>query len=74
MSGETVREFLRAAPFVPFTIHMADGKAFTVEHPDFATLSQAGGVLVINIGGDRFAWVDLSLATRIEARDLKQPA
>lgn len=74
MPGQTVREFLHAAPFVPFTIFMDDGKSFTVKHPDFATLSETGQVLVLNIEGDRFAWADLAHATRVEARLVDQPA
>ena len=74
MSGETIREFLHAAPFVPFTIHTADGKSYTVDHPDFATLSRDGRVLVVNLEGSRFAWVDLALATRAEKENIDQPA
>jgi hypothetical protein len=48
MLGQTVRELLHAAPFVPFAIFMADGKSYKVEHPDFATQSRPGDVLVVN--------------------------
>jgi hypothetical protein len=73
MLGDIIREFLHTAPFVPFTIYMTGGKAFAVEHPDFATLSRPGQVLVINVEGNRFAWVDLTLATRVEAAKADQP-
>jgi hypothetical protein len=74
MTGESIGEFLHTAPFVPFTIHMADGKTYPVDHPDFATLSRDKQVLVINIEGSRFAWLDLALATRVEATRIDQPA
>ncbi len=57
---------MHAAPFVPFTIHMTDGQSYLVDHPDFVTLSKGGDTLVINTQGERFAWVDLRLASRIE--------
>ena len=30
-----IRELLRATPFQPFIIHMADGKNYRIDHPDF---------------------------------------
>jgi hypothetical protein len=30
-----VRELLKAVPFRPFTIKMADGREYRIEHPDF---------------------------------------
>jgi len=30
-----IRELLRATPFHPFVIRMADGKEYRIEHPDF---------------------------------------
>ncbi len=30
-----IRELLRAVPFQPFVIRMADGKEYRIEHPDF---------------------------------------
>jgi hypothetical protein len=32
---QRIRDLLHASPFRPFTIHMADGKTYTVDHPDF---------------------------------------
>ena len=30
-----IRELPHASPFEPFVIHMADGRHYRVEHPDF---------------------------------------
>ena len=30
-----IREFLRATPFQPFIIRMADGREYRIDHPDF---------------------------------------
>jgi hypothetical protein len=32
---QRIRNLLHATPFRPFTIHMADGKTYLVDHPDF---------------------------------------
>jgi len=34
-----VREALRARPFVPFALRLADGRALPVPHPDFVALT-----------------------------------
>ena len=34
-----IRSLLRAAPFQPFVIRMADGREYRVEHPDFVLAS-----------------------------------
>ena len=30
-----IRELLHAVPFRPFIVHMADGREYRVDHPDF---------------------------------------
>ena len=42
MRAEEIREVQRAQPFRPFTMHLADGRAFTVNHPDFLFVSRTG--------------------------------
>ena len=69
MIADVVEELLSTAPFVPFTIHAADGRATPIRHPDFAVLSQGGRTLVVNTEGERWAWIDLAQATLAE-RDL----
>jgi hypothetical protein len=35
-----IRDAMRAQPFRPFAIRMADGRSYTVRHPDFAAVPQ----------------------------------
>jgi hypothetical protein len=35
MTMQETRALLDAKPFVPFRIHMTDGKSFEVQHPEF---------------------------------------
>jgi hypothetical protein len=72
--AEAIRSPLHVVPFVPFTVHVADQKASTVTHPDFATLTQGGGMLFVNTEGDRFEWGHLRMVTRIESADTSQQA
>jgi len=39
MLGE-LRRLAKQAPFIPFTIHMADGRQFRVQHPDHLFVGQ----------------------------------
>ena len=39
---ESIREFNRTVPFVPYEIRMASGEHFRVPHPDFVSISPRG--------------------------------
>jgi hypothetical protein len=39
MTAEMLRRFQRTQPFVPFAVHLADGRTFEIRHPDVASLS-----------------------------------
>ncbi len=47
MLGSTVKEFVRATPFVPFVLQMNDRRRFTIEHPDYISVSPRGGKLIV---------------------------
>ncbi len=66
----TINEFktaLRAAPFRPFNIHLADGRTVAVVHPDFAMVTGGGRTAIISRPEDDwFTIVDLLLITQLE--------
>jgi hypothetical protein len=33
-----IRDLLRKVPFIPFRVHLADGRKLEIPHPDFAWL------------------------------------
>ena len=66
MTTEQLRTALQAAPFRPFTIRMADGRSFSVPHPDFLSVSPAGRTVVIYHPDDSASIVDLLLMTELE--------
>jgi hypothetical protein len=50
---ESIREFNRAVPSVPYEIHMASGERYEVPHPDFISVSPKGRYVVVIDGEDR---------------------
>ncbi len=39
MKAVNIKAMREAAPFVPFTISLGDGRKFSVRHPDFLAIS-----------------------------------
>ena len=69
MTYETVKEHLARRPFVPFTVHVADGDKLGVKSPEYAFLHPRQRYLLIapsdqnDLQFDRF--VDLDSITQI---------
>ncbi len=74
MTKEVIKELLDTAPYVPFTVHMADGRAVTIQHPDFAVVSHGGRTLVVNTEGEKWAYLDLLLVLRAEREPAPEAA
>jgi hypothetical protein len=63
---QQLRAAHRAAPFRPFTVHMADSRSFHVPHPDFLFMSPTGRTVIICQEDEEFSILDLLLMTEIE--------
>ena len=50
---ESIREFNRSVPFVPYEIHTASGERYTVPHPDFISIAAKGSFVVVIDAKDR---------------------
>lgn len=61
---------LRAVPFRPFTVHMADGRSFPVPHPDFLLMSPSGRMAFAFGQEDECSILDLLLMTEIELSEM----
>lgn len=71
MKTDHLRDTLHAAPFKPFTIHVADGRSVRVPHPDFIALSGNGRLaIVISAAGDSPSYfvIDVPLITQLEVQ------
>lgn len=48
MNHDTLREYRDAVPFVPFTIRIADGRAFRVPHRDYLSISPSSHTVIVH--------------------------
>lgn len=74
MKLERLREVMHAAPFQPFTIHVADGRALPVPHPDFIAIMGAGRSIVVTSPTEKmpsYSIVDVPLITELEVHGVK---
>jgi len=51
---EKLNELWHASPFVPFTIHLSDGRKFEIPHPDFFMLPPNSSLMVVTELSGRF--------------------
>jgi hypothetical protein len=66
MTIQQLRAASRATPFRPFTVHMADGRAFPVPHTDLLSMSPTGRTVIIYQEYEDFSILELLLMTEIE--------
>ena len=66
MTTEQFRATLHQNPFRPFTIRMADGRAFDVAHRDFVALSKSGRTVVVFQEEESYSVLDLLLMSELE--------
>ena len=63
-----IRELVQTVPFQPFVIHMADGRKFQINHPDFvfASPKDQSWVIVVEENEDRLHHLSALLITGVE--------
>ncbi|MFM9058246.1 MAG: hypothetical protein ACKOSQ_03810 [Planctomycetaceae bacterium] len=66
---EHFRSALRAQPFRPFVMHLADGRAIPVKHPELVVATSTGRTTVVVQPDDTLNIVDLLLVTELEYRE-----
>jgi len=66
MTVDQLTNVLRAKPFRPFTIHLGDGRAFLVRHPEFLSRSPSGRTIIVHQDDDSFSILDMLLVTELE--------
>jgi hypothetical protein len=62
-----------ANPFRPFTIHLADGRSFTIQHRDFVSQSPGGRTIIVYGDDESFSILDLYLVTELEVHAPTDP-
>ena len=70
---EQFRTTQRAQPFVPFTIRLADGRKYDVNHPDFVASHPQGRTVFVFKPGENgdFEMIDLLLVVGLEVHKSK---
>ena len=63
MTIERLRAAYLARPFLPFVIHMADGREIPVLSPEFMAFSQSGRTVLVEGPNESFHILDLLLMT-----------
>ncbi len=66
MTNEQFTAMIRATPFLPFRIHLADGRHLNVEHPNFIMRSPSGRSAILYKADDTFEVIDLLLVSTLE--------
>ena len=63
-----IRDLIHAIPFQPFVIHVADGREFRIEHPDFilASSKNQSELVIEEEHDDRMHLVSALLITSVE--------
>ncbi len=72
MTIDQLRQLHQARPFRPFRLHLADGRAIPVRHPEFLSHSPAGRTLVVHKLDETFEIIDLLLVASLEVMNGKQ--
>jgi len=67
MTSSEIRKLLRAQPFQPFTLHLADGRSIDVAHPE-AMFAPPGMRVAIVLHAQFYEYVDLLLVTSIATK------
>jgi hypothetical protein len=68
MTVETLRTALRAQPFRPFDLCLADGRQLSVSHPEFVALTPPGRTIGVGLPDGSIEVVDLLLVTSLRPR------
>ncbi len=66
MTTEQFQATLHRVPFQPFTIRMADGRAFDVSQRDFVSRSPSGRTVIVHHENENYSVLDRLLMSELE--------
>lgn len=66
MKLDQIRTIHHTKPFLPFTICMADGNIFRIEHPEFLSYFPSGRSITVYHEDDSFSILDVALVTELK--------
>jgi hypothetical protein len=65
MRIEEIRKVQRAQPFRPFVLHLADGREFQINHPEFLFLGHSERTAIVDDVDGSFEVIDPLLVTSV---------
>jgi hypothetical protein len=65
MTSEEIHRLWRARPFIPFRMHLADGRSVSVRHPEAMLMGPRSRLAVVLTPDNVFDHVDLLLVTDV---------
>jgi hypothetical protein len=65
MTTETLQTMIRATPFEPFALHLADGETVPVPHPEMIAHAPGSRTVHVALAGEDFRRIDLLLVVSI---------
>jgi hypothetical protein len=68
MTIEQLRNFYNAQPFLPFVMHLADGRQIPVQHREFIATAPSGRTVVVYQPDETMNVIDLLLVTDLEVK------
>ena len=68
MNVEQLRTLMRATPFQPFEMHLADGRSLPVDHPEMLAITPPGRTVGVGLSNGTIETVDLMLVTSLKPR------
>ncbi|MFO0973579.1 MAG: hypothetical protein U1A27_09095 [Phycisphaerae bacterium] len=63
MTVEALQRFLKAQPFVPSELHLADGRTVAIRHPEVVAHTAGGRKVFVALDDKNFELIDLLLVT-----------
>jgi len=73
MTIDRVRDAYNAQPFLPFTLHLADGRQIGVKSREFMLIAPSGRTVVVQQPDDSVNIIDLLLVTDLEFKKGRNP-
>jgi hypothetical protein len=68
MNADLLRKAIRTRPFRPFLLHLADGRAVPVDHPENCLVTSDSRCVMVYLPGEGAEILDVPLMTAIDFR------
>jgi len=69
MTSKQITDAIRAEPFQPFTMHLADGRKFSVKHPEFVAHAPNGRTVIWLSEKEDMEVIDVLMITSLSSKN-----